>query len=165
MQGLLSARESQILPRNAFGVEQSNVQSLICCLQKPSDSLSYVDDNDHGAVPVGIYAKEGNQSNLQIDLLFGLSNGCIGNRFASVNVAPRKNPFAVSWLDGPLQQNNSTRRVNDRAGGDLGIEKENKVAFIAYKPGGLRSFQQPRFKLAAASWAEGVFHEAPQSDQ
>src|SRR5215470_13793152 len=130
----MCAGKGQFVPWDRFRGEEPNIKCLVSGLEQSPNGFSQVDDDDDRTVRIGINAQEGKQPNLQIDFLFSFSHSRGRDCFATVNIPSWKNPLTISRLNRALQEHDATRLMNDRAGSDLRIEKENKLALFANEP-------------------------------
>src|SRR4030095_12282091 len=138
-EAFLRAAERKVAPRNDRAVDHARLETLFVTAKFAADRMRRVDDDDRSAPRVGVDVHERIETDLQAPSSPRLPNGSGGERFAAIDVAAGKHPFAVARLDrAPHQYQPAVFRFDDRADRDFRIDIEHESARRADWPDRLR---------------------------
>jgi peptide deformylase len=149
--------EGEQIPWDRRALELSRLQALVVDAQLPANRRSRVDDDDRCATGVGVDVDESIEADVEAAFFSRFADGRRGQRFAAIDIAARKHPFAISRLDRPPYEGEPAGcGRDDGADRDLRIQIEDEPTLRADGTLGLARFEQPSLEGAAAARTELV---------
>ena len=97
------------------------------------------------------------EANVETAFFARFADGRVDERLTAIDVATRKDPFAVTRFDAAAQEDEPILdRADDGADRDLRIQVEDEPTCSADETLGFTLLEQAPFERAAAAWAEPV---------